>query len=70
MLRTCQADGCDTLTLGELCLTHEPQLPPQRYPRGRPYRLKDREVTSGLRRIEETWQLAVEQDSLRLSLPS
>ena len=69
MLRACQADGCNTLTLGELCLEHEPAAPPRRFPRGRPYRLKDREVTANLRRIQETWPLAG-QESSRLSLPS
>ena len=65
MLRVCDAAGCDTLTLGTLCMEHEPQAGPRRFPRGRPYRLTDREVTGEGRRIEHGWQL-VEQ----LSLPS
>ncbi|HEY3921006.1 MAG TPA: hypothetical protein VGL76_02730 [Gaiellaceae bacterium] len=69
MLRSCQAEGCNTLTLGELCIEHEPEAEPRRFPRGRPYRLKDREVTGELRRIDETWSLAG-QESSRLSLPS
>ena len=69
MLRTCSADGCETLTFGPLCLTHEPPAEPRRFPRGRPYRLRDREVTIGLRRIEQPWPL-VEQASLRSPSPS
>jgi hypothetical protein len=44
MLRICRAAGCTTLTLGPFCLHHEPPSEPRHYPRGRPYRLKDREV--------------------------
>jgi hypothetical protein len=43
MLRKCSAPGCATLTLGALCLTHEP-APDRVFPRGRPYRLRNREV--------------------------
>lgn len=69
MLRTCSANGCETLTFGPLCLDHEPPAEPRRFPRGRPYRLRDREVTIELRRIEQAWPL-VEQASLRLPSPS
>jgi hypothetical protein len=69
MLRTCEAPGCETLTLGSLCLAHEPPSAPRRFPRGRPYRLVEREVTADLRRIEQAWPL-VEQASLRLPSPS
>jgi hypothetical protein len=69
MLRTCEAQGCETLTFGPLCLAHEPPTLPRRFPRGRPYRLIDREVTADRRRIEQSWPL-VEQASLRLPLPS
>jgi len=65
MLRTCSADGCETLTFGPLCLTHAPPAEPRRYTRGRPYRLREREVSAELRRIEQAWPLA-EQASLRL----
>lgn len=65
MLRSCQADGCETLTFGPLCLAHEPVQPPRRFPRGRPFRLAEREVTSSVRRIELTWPVAG-QSSLRL----
>jgi hypothetical protein len=69
MLRTCEAPGCETLTFGPLCIAHEPPAVPRRFPRGRPYRLVEREVTADLRRIEQPWPL-VEQASLRLPLPS
>jgi len=55
MLRTCEAVGCDTLTFGPLCLAHEPPVAPRRFPRGRPYRLIEREVTDDIRRIEQSW---------------
>src|SRR5436305_6703073 len=58
MLRTCEADGCTTLTFGPLCLAHEPPAAPRRFPRGRPYALRDREVTEALRRIGQAWPLA------------
>jgi hypothetical protein len=69
MLRSCEAPGCETLTFGPLCLAHEPPALPRRFPRGRPYRLIDGEVTDALRRIERAWPL-VEQASLRSPLPS
>jgi hypothetical protein len=58
MLRTCEADGCHTLTFGPLCLAHEPPAAPRRFPRGRPYRLIEREVTVEMRRIEQSWSYA------------
>jgi hypothetical protein len=69
MLRTCQAEGCATLTFGPFCFAHEPPATPRRFPRGRPYRLIDREVTGALRRIDQAWPL-VEQASVRSPLPS
>jgi hypothetical protein len=45
MLRKCVHPGCETLTLGSLCIHHEPPVEPRTFPRGRPYRLKDRDVT-------------------------
>jgi len=69
MLRTCEAPGCETLTFGPLCLAHEPPAVPRRFPRGRPYRLIEREVTAELRRIEQAWPL-VEQAALRSPLLS
>ena len=69
MLRTCQTDGCETLTFGPLCLAHEPPATPRRFPRGRPYRLIEREVTDDLRRIEQSWPL-VRQALLRSHLVS
>jgi len=44
MLRICSEPGCTTLTLGALCVAHEPAVALTAFPRGRPYRLKDREV--------------------------
>ena len=69
MLRTCEAPGCETLTFGPLCLAHEPPAVPRRFPRGRPYRLIEREVTAEMRRIEQAWPL-VEQAALRSPLLS
>ncbi len=37
MLQICDHPGCTTLTLGSLCLVHEPAVTPRRYPRGRPH---------------------------------
>ena len=69
MLKVCGAPGCEALTLGDLCLSHEPPVEPRYFPRGRPYRLKDREVPAAERRIEQTWPLA-EQVLLQSSSPS
>jgi hypothetical protein len=44
MLRICSAPGCGTFTLGALCAAHEPVAVDRVFPRGRPYRLKDREL--------------------------
>jgi hypothetical protein len=43
MLRVCSEPGCTTRTIGSLCLDHEPPAEPRDFPRGRPYRLKDRD---------------------------
>lgn len=37
MLRTCAAPGCESLTLGELCVAHEEMRAPAVWPRGRPF---------------------------------
>jgi hypothetical protein len=58
MLQTCGAPDCETLTFGALCINHEPPVEPRHFPRGRPYRLRGREVPAGERRIEETWPIA------------
>jgi hypothetical protein len=39
MLRICEHPGCETRTLGTLCVVHEPARTPRRFPRGRPYPL-------------------------------
>lgn len=36
LLRPCTAPGCTTLTLGMLCLAHEPPVA-RVFPRGRPF---------------------------------
>jgi hypothetical protein len=37
MLRTCAAPGCSTLTLGRLCVAHEPATVVREFVRGRPF---------------------------------
>jgi hypothetical protein len=37
MLRTCAAPGCSTLTLGRLCVAHEPATVMREFVRGRPF---------------------------------
>jgi hypothetical protein len=37
MLQVCDFPGCSTLTIGPLCLHHEPAPVHRIYPRGRPY---------------------------------
>jgi hypothetical protein len=37
MLHVCGHKGCETLTLGGLCIAHEPPLPARVFPRGRPF---------------------------------
>ncbi len=37
MLRRCGHSGCETLTLGGLCIAHEPPVELRVFPRGRPY---------------------------------
>ena len=38
MIRTCAAEGCVTLTLGERCIEHEAPISASSFPRGRPHR--------------------------------
>jgi hypothetical protein len=41
MLRICDHPDCSTMTLGAFCVTHDPPVTAEPYPRGRPYpRLK------------------------------
>jgi hypothetical protein len=58
MLQVCGAPDCETLTFGPLCIAHEAPAEPCSFPRGRPYRLREREVPAAERRIEETWPVA------------
>jgi hypothetical protein len=37
ILHVCAHDGCETLTLGGLCITHEPPVETRVFPRGRPF---------------------------------
>ena len=37
MLHVCGYEGCETLTLGGLCIAHEPPLEERVFPRGRPF---------------------------------
>ena len=37
MLHICGHNGCETLTLGGLCITHEPPAGVRSFPRGRPF---------------------------------
>jgi hypothetical protein len=43
MLHVCTEPGCTVFTIGPYCLEHEPAVEPRVFPRGRPYRLKDRD---------------------------
>ena len=40
----CTAPGCETLTMGPLCIEHEQQEPEQVFVRGRPFALPDVEA--------------------------
>jgi hypothetical protein len=44
MLRTCQHPECTVLTLGTFCVAHEPPAAVQRFPRGRPYSRRQRQL--------------------------
>jgi hypothetical protein len=52
MLRICDHPACATYTLGTFCLCHEPPVPAERFPRGRPFprpeRLGPAVVTPGV----------------------
>jgi len=37
MLRICDHPDCATLTLGTFCITHEPRVEGEVFPRGRPF---------------------------------
>jgi hypothetical protein len=37
LLQLCTHPGCATLTIGGLCIEHEPVLPARVFPRGRPF---------------------------------
>ncbi len=47
MIRTCSHPGCETLTLGALCIEHEAPVA-RSFPRGRPFRGLDADDRSTL----------------------
>ncbi len=48
MLRICAHQDCTTLTLGTLCVAHEPPSEARRWPRGRPYSKRERRLPPGV----------------------
>jgi hypothetical protein len=45
MIRICDHPDCATLTLGTFCITHEPPVEAEIFPRGRPFpRRRERPV--------------------------
>lgn len=54
MLQVCSEPGCSTRTIGAFCVAHEPAAPQRVFPRGRPYRLKHREMLASVGRIGRT----------------
>lgn len=51
MLRICAHPDCTTLTLGALCVTHEPPVEVESWPRGRPYSRRTRRLPVGASQI-------------------
>ena len=47
MLRICAHQDCTTLTLGTLCVVHEPPIEARSWPRGRPYSRRERRLPAG-----------------------
>jgi hypothetical protein len=41
MLRSCDLEGCEILTLGSFCAKHEAPGDPTGFPRGRPFPAED-----------------------------
>lgn len=54
MLRICGHPDCTTLTLGALCVVHEPPVEARRWPRGRPYSRRERRLPAGVAQIVAT----------------
>jgi hypothetical protein len=54
MLRECDRSGCQTLTLGLYCVTHEPHAVQVEFVRGRPYPPADSAVRLQLRLPRKT----------------
>ena len=51
MLRTCDCPGCQTLTLGVYCVTHEPATVQVQFVRGRPHPRAAEDLTVQLLRL-------------------
>jgi len=51
MLRICAHPDCTTLTLGALCVTHEPPVEVVSWPRGRPYSRRTRRLPAAAAQI-------------------
>jgi hypothetical protein len=51
MLRICAHPDCTTLTLGMLCVVHEPPVGTVAWPRGRPYSRRQRRLPAGAAQI-------------------
>ena len=47
MLRICAHPDCTTWTLGTLCVSHEPPVETESWPRGRPYSRRERRLPAG-----------------------
>ena len=51
MLRTCGHPDCTTMTLGTLCVVHEPPVEIVVWPRGRPYSRRKRRLPAGAAQV-------------------
>jgi hypothetical protein len=51
MLRICAHEDCTTLTLGTLCVVHEPPVKIVSWPRGRPYARRERRLPAGAAQV-------------------
>jgi hypothetical protein len=54
MLRICAHPDCKTLTLGMLCVVHEPPVGMVAWPRGRPYSRRQQQLPAGAAPIVTT----------------
>ena len=51
MLRICAHPDCTTMTLGTLCVVHEPPVEIVVWPRGRPYSRRKRRLPAGAAQV-------------------